>query len=104
MINELWVTVAQVIALQACTLALFASIRTRPKDNPRFRIDKVVFHDGSVVYYNLRRWWLNQWQVFEIEKGVRGYRSEVEAKRALESYLANLGIEMSETKVVKEYG
>ncbi len=74
------------------------------KDKPIFRIEEVRFGDGMVGYYCCRRWPFNRWKSFEID-GKNGYSSKKDARTALERYLKQtLGFELSETKVVKEYG
>lgn len=86
---------------------LFLVLLNFPKvhsNKARFRIDEVEFHDRVRVYYPMRRGWF-KWKVMELEEGIRGYRDYDEAQAALEDYLCvNLGLEISQTKTMKEYG
>lgn len=98
------VTVLLYVALLSLIIAFFAYRRAHPgKDNPLFRIEKVA-SPRRTVYYCMRRWPFNQWRSFEIEEGVKGYNTFEQAETAMKEYLANLGLELSETTVEKEYG
>jgi hypothetical protein len=90
------------VAITSLVVALVKYPRTK---QPLYRIDKVSFHDGAVVFYPMRRVPFGQWKIFELEKGIRGYRNFDEAKAAIEDYLANdRGLEISRTETVEEYG
>jgi hypothetical protein len=89
------------VAEAALLVALVAFPRTK---TPSFRIEKVTFHDGVVTFYPMKRTMWG-WKNFQVEEGVRGYRSIEEARDALEGYLSQeLNLEISESEVVKEYG
>ena len=105
-INTIWITVAQYIALSSMILAWIAYRQYHsPKDTPRFRIEKVVLADESTFYYCMRRWPLNIWRDFQVEKGVKGYISLRDAERGMEHYFNRLGFRpAAETTVEKEYG
>ena len=103
-IDPFWIQFAQIVAVIAMMLAWFAYRKQHPTEHAMFRIDKVTFHDGNVVFYILRRFPFGIWRVFEPIPGVRSYRSEGETQRVLEDHLISMGIAMSETETVKEYG
>jgi hypothetical protein len=97
---EIIVVALQGIAVAALSVALIYFPR---KTEPLFRIERVSFHDGTVVFYPMKRTMFG-WKNFQIEKGVRGYRTLEEATSELEQYFVNnLGCEISESIVVKEY-
>ena len=101
---DCYVTLAQYIALLFMVLAWYAYRKAHPeKSNPRFRVEQVTFEDGLQVYRCSRRWPLNQWRTFEIEEGISEYHTMEEAENAMNSYLSNLGFDMTETKVLKAY-
>ena len=104
MIDPFWIQVAQFVALTAMVLAWIAYRRQHPREQALFRIEKTSYHDGNTLYYIQKRHLFNKWRTIEPIPGVRGHRSFREAERVLEDHLATIGIEMSETEVVKEYG
>jgi len=89
------------IAVLALLIALVAYPRKR---QPLYRIEQYTYHDGTEIFYPMKRTPLG-WKLFEIEKGIRGYRALDDARAALEGFLSTeLNLEISESKVVKEYG
>lgn len=105
LIDPSFITLAQLIALLCMILAWFAYRKTHPaKHNPLFRIERVIFDNKQEVYYCSIRRPFNQWRTIEIEKGVKGYKTFTQAELAMEGYLRNYGLEMTDTMVMKEYG
>lgn len=100
---EHWVLLMQLIALQSLILTWMVYRVAHRKDKPLFRIERVA-SQRRTVYYCMRRRPFNQWRSFEIEEGVKGYNTFEQAEVAMKEYLNNLGLDMSETTVEKEYG
>ena len=94
------------ILLGIAVAALVYALAVYPRQKlPYFRIDKVVFSDGIVSFYPMKRGAFGKFHNLEIERGIRSYQTESEAKSAMSDYLSNkLGMEISRTETVEEYG
>ena len=105
MIDINWILLAQGTALLALCIALVHSIHSR-KLRPLYRIDAVEFigTESNIVYYIMQRKMFNKWKVLQIEPHVRGYVSAMEAEHAFIRHMADKGIQLSDTKTIKEYG
>jgi len=106
MIDTIWILVAQYVALSCMVLAwIVYRVERGAKERARFRIERVQFYDTDrIVYYCSRRWMFNRWRTFEIDKGVKGYNTEEEAKAAMEGYLTKVGMDLTKTWIIETYG
>lgn len=97
------ILIANIVALTTLIIALVLYRRNHRPTKASFRIEQVTFKDDLVIFYTMRKGAFGKWKVLKIND-VRGYHNMQAAEIALEKYLTELGFEMSESKVVKEYG
>lgn len=96
----------ETIFLGVALLALITALVIYPRvKQPLYRIDRVTFVDGVVCFYPMKRVMFGRWKVLELEKGIRCYKTDNEARAAMVDYLTNkLHLEISETETIEEYG